>query len=94
MLKQVFLARLEPVVMRFGPWKIRKCLETGLFWDQKCVKYICIYYYTPLRLNLANNNNNKHVSVPFWPLLCPNASDLLPMWPSGSLGGCLAKSKY
>ena len=35
MLKQLFLARFEPVVTRFGPWKIPKCLENGLFWDQK-----------------------------------------------------------
>ena len=35
MLKQVFLARFEPVVTRFGPCKIRKCLENGLLWDQK-----------------------------------------------------------
>ena len=38
MLKQVFLARFEPVVARFGPWKTPKCLENGLFWDQKWVK--------------------------------------------------------
>ena len=38
MLKQVFLAHFEPVVMRFGPWKIPKCLENGLIWDQKWVK--------------------------------------------------------
>ena len=38
MLKQVFLARFEPVVARFGPWKIPKCLENGSFWDQKWVK--------------------------------------------------------
>ena len=38
MLNQVFLAHFEPVVMRFGPWKIPKCLENGLFWDQKPVK--------------------------------------------------------
>ena len=38
MLKQVFLAHFEPVVTRFGPWKIPKCLEKGLFWDQKSVK--------------------------------------------------------
>ena len=38
MLKQVFLGRFEPVVMRFGPWKIPKCLENGPFWDQKWVK--------------------------------------------------------
>ena len=38
MLKQVLLARFEPVVTRFGPWKIPKCLENGLFQDQKQVK--------------------------------------------------------
>ena len=31
MLKQVFLGRFEPVVARFGPWKIPKCLEMGHF---------------------------------------------------------------
>ena len=38
MLKQVFLAHFEPVVMCFGPSKIPKCLESGPFWDQKWVK--------------------------------------------------------
>ena len=38
MLKQVFLARFERVVARFGPWKIPKCLENAPFWDQKWVK--------------------------------------------------------
>ena len=33
--KQVFLARLELVVARFGPPKIPKCLENGLFWDKR-----------------------------------------------------------
>ena len=37
-LKQVFLTRLEPVVPRFGPRKIPKCLEKGPFWDEKRVK--------------------------------------------------------
>ena len=37
MLKQVFLAHFEPVVTRYGPWKIPKCLENGPFWDQKWV---------------------------------------------------------
>ena len=36
--KQVFLARFELVVARFGPPKITKCLENGLFCDQKSVK--------------------------------------------------------
>ena len=34
MLKQVFLTRFEPVVARFGPWKIPKCLEKGPAQDQ------------------------------------------------------------
>ena len=38
MLKQVFLARFEPVVARYGPRKIQKCLENGPFWDQKWLK--------------------------------------------------------
>ena len=37
MLKQVFLARFEPEVTRFGPWKMPKCLENGPLWDQKWV---------------------------------------------------------
>ena len=37
-LKQVFLDRFELVVAHFGPPKIPKCLENGLFWDQKWVK--------------------------------------------------------
>ena len=35
MLKQVVLTHFEPVVPRFGPWKIPKCLESGPFWDEK-----------------------------------------------------------
>ena len=38
MLKQVFLGRFQPVVARFGPRKIPKCLENGPFWDQQWVK--------------------------------------------------------
>ena len=38
MLKQVFWARFEPLVTRFGLWKIPKCLDHGPFWDQKWVK--------------------------------------------------------
>ena len=36
--KKVFSGCFEPVVVRFGPWKIPKCLENGPFWDQKWVK--------------------------------------------------------
>ena len=38
MLKQVFLGCFGPVVARFGPWKIPKCLENGPFWDQQWVR--------------------------------------------------------
>ena len=38
MLKQVFSGRFEPMVARFGPWKIPNWLENGLFWDQQWVK--------------------------------------------------------
>ena len=37
-LKQVFLDRFELVVAHLGPRKNPKCLENGLFWDQKWVK--------------------------------------------------------
>ena len=37
-LKQVFLARFEPMVAHFDPPKFPKSLENGLFWDQKRVK--------------------------------------------------------
>ena len=36
--KEVFLAHFEPVVLRFGPWKIPKCFENRSLWDQKWVK--------------------------------------------------------
>ena len=38
MLKQVFLDCGKLVVAHFGPPKMPKCLENGLFWDQKWVK--------------------------------------------------------
>ena len=38
MLKQMFLAHFEPVVTRFGPWKMPLGLEHGPFWDQQWVK--------------------------------------------------------
>ena len=36
--KQVFLAHLAPVLTRFGPWKMPKCIANGPFWDQKWVE--------------------------------------------------------
>ena len=38
MLKQVFLANFERVLMPLSPWKFPKCLENVPFWDQKWVK--------------------------------------------------------
>ena len=38
MLRQGFLAKFELMGTHFGPWKIAKCLEFGLFWYQKRVK--------------------------------------------------------
>ena len=38
--KQVFLARFELVVARFGHRKIPKCFENGMFWAQKWVKNV------------------------------------------------------
>ena len=38
MAKEVFLARFELVVARFGPPKIPKCLENGLSRDKNRVK--------------------------------------------------------
>ena len=38
--KQVFLARFELVVARFGRPKIPKWLENGLFWDKKWIKNV------------------------------------------------------
>ena len=30
----MFLARFEPKIGRFGPWRIPKCLENGPLWDK------------------------------------------------------------
>ena len=40
MLKQVFSARFQPVVTRFGPWKIPKCFENGRLTTKKWVKNV------------------------------------------------------
>ena len=37
-LKQVILAHFQPMLTRFGPCKMRKCLANGPFWEQKWVK--------------------------------------------------------
>ena len=49
MLKQMFLGRFEPVVTRFGPWKIPKCLENGPFGDQQCGLFLVSGCWCTLR---------------------------------------------
>ena len=56
MLKEVFLGRFEPLVVRFGPWKFPKCLENGPFWEQKWVQ------------NASNPHFSKIDHGPFWML--------------------------
>ena len=36
--KRVFLVQFEHVLARFGPLKIQKCFQTGLFLDQNWVQ--------------------------------------------------------
>ena len=49
--------------------------------------YILILLHpSPLKFSWQATSK-KHVSMPFLPLLRPNAPDLLPIWPSGSLIG-------
>ena len=47
MLKQVSSTMFEPVVTRFGPWKILKCLRNGLFRDRKRVKTVYTHCARP-----------------------------------------------
>ena len=44
--KQVFLACFELMVARFGPPKIPKCLENGLFCHQKSLKNRSKMYFS------------------------------------------------
>ena len=54
MLQQVFLGRFEPVVTRFGPWKMPQCLDNGPLWDQKWVQ------------NVLKTRFSKSDPRPFW----------------------------
>ena len=69
-LKQVFLNRFELVVAHFGPPKIPKCLENGLFWDQKWVKNGSKTHFSkPLRsprsLESGPHGDVVHVQIDF-----------------------------
>ena len=64
-LKQVFLDRFELVVAHFGPPKIPKCLENGLFWDQKWVKKRIFPNLILDHLGCTIGRNEPTLS-PFW----------------------------
>ena len=101
MLKQVFLAHFEPVVTEFSPFHhmyaplcaLRTYLR-AVWWSHLELGEGCrledIYYYTPLPLNLANNNNNKQATTRLRAVLaiapsqrfgsCPYVAILEPRW--------------
>ena len=86
MLKQVFLARFEPVVTRFGPRKIAKCLENGPFQDQKCVKNgskTCFSKSDPGPFGMLKQVFLTHfepVVMCFGPWKMPNTLESGPFW--------------
>ena len=60
-----------------------------------------MYYHTPLPLNLVNKqasnkqaSNKQHFSFPLRPLLRSTASDSTLLYPSHTLGGAPAESKF
>ena len=80
---------LEPCGGATSSW------ERGVDWRK------CIYYYTPLPLNLANKQatskqqaSNKHFSFLFWPLLRCIALGSTQLCGSQSPNDGLAKSKF
>ena len=85
-LKQVFLGRFEPVVPRFGPWKIPKCLENGPYQDQKWVTYGSKRHFstndprpfgTPKQVFLAHL---EPVGARFGPWKIPKCHENGPLW--------------
>ena len=80
MLKQVGLAHFEPVVTRFGPWKIPKCLKKEPLWEQNWVKHGPETRFSksdPRPLGVHKQLFGAHFEpvltefspFPFWPLL-------------------------
>ena len=86
MLKQVFLGRFEPVVARFGPWKIPKYLANGPFWDQKCVKNgskTCFLKSDPGPYGMLKQVFLAHfepVVTRFGPWKIPKCLEKVPLW--------------
>ena len=84
--KQVFLGHFEPVVARFGPWKIPKCLENGPFWDQQCVKNgskTCFSKSDPgpfMMLKQLVLGHFEPVATGFGPWNTPKCLEMGPFW--------------
>ena len=75
--EQLFLARLELMVARFGPPKIPKCPENGLIWEEKGV-------FAKMILDDFGclNKRNKPILSPLQAILAP------PKSPNGLKVGC------
>ena len=77
MLKQVFLAHFERVVMRSGAWTIPKSLENGPLWDQKWVKNgskTCFFQNVVLDHLGCTNKCLEPILSPLCPSLDPAAT--------------------
>ena len=79
MLKQVFFKQVpifEPVVTRFGPWNIPKCLEKGLFWIKNGSKMGQNRIFPKVILDHwgCSNKRNKPILAPFGLTLAPSTS--------------------
>ena len=83
MLKQVFLARFEPVVTRFGPWKFPKCLENGPFQDRKYRSKTCFSKSDPRPLEMLGQVSLAHFE-PIWTGFGPWKSQY--SWKRGHFG--------
>ena len=81
--KQVFWARFELMVARFGPGKIPKCLENGVRWDKKWAKNVFFQKMIRDHLGCLNKWNE--------PILSPLQAILAPPKPQNALKmGCFA----
>ena len=71
------LAPFEPVVTQLCPWKMPKCLENAMFWDEKWVKHGSKTYlrssdWGPFgMLKRVNTACFEPVVTRFWPMENP-----------------------
>ena len=73
--KQVKCAHLEPIASHFGPSKVTKCLNNGLFCDQKWVKNGSKMYFSkndPRSFGVHKQVTNKRNE----PILSPLQANL------------------